>query len=95
MVHAVVLVVAAGIMANPDSPVDVGSIGMVGAIAEVAALIAAMVIVSFVAAVALCLMIVAVIGLRSAGGRGMTLPVLTAVLVFLGKRRYADDQQCR
>jgi hypothetical protein len=87
MVQMEVSVVAARVVANPDSAVHMGRIGMTGLIAEVAVLIAV---------VGSRLMLVPVMGLRSASGWRMILLSAVPVVVFvLGKRWNTDHQQCR
>jgi len=105
-----VFIVAAAVVANPFSAIiDVGRVGMAGLIAEVSSLIAAIIVASGVtsivsgiamvispAAVGGLLVIVAVIGRRSAGRRGMLSTILAAVFVLLqGECRYTQYQQCR
>lgn len=81
MIEMVVSIVAAAVMSNPDSAINVRRIGMALVIAEVAVLIA------FVA------MGGAVIGLRPASRRLMPLMSLAAVSVFLHGKRWNPDHQ--
>jgi hypothetical protein len=63
MIDVIVSVVAAGVVADPDSTVHVRGIGMVGPVAEIPALVA---VVAMISAVGRRLVVIAVIRRRSA-----------------------------